>query len=286
MHHLQRTLVTLLLATGAVVVFVGCDAPETFEAEALEGTAEATPFPSAPAGDADHEPYTADTPELEHRAGADPDGAQAEDPELGEPDPVDSEPIDPEPAEEEEPLIETLPGTEPAPAMAYEGSEPVMWSPSGTLPIPSYGYQCRYMTDAVLEMPSNGYYDDTLFLDSVASDDADVTIEVREGTHTWLTAMVDFTRGLKAKSWRDAIGIAVWRVPGEPPVEANVVDGTLCFNAKLQPGQAVLAEFSLILDVDGTYVATGGNVWVPGEAVSGLTDLAVDADLAVDVDLR
>ena len=67
----------------------------------------------------------------------------------------------------------------------------------------------------------------------------------------------------------------------------DVVDGTLCFDEKLANGLGdVLAEFSLIVEMDGTHYTMAGNVLIEGQQVSAGDGYIVDAPIAVDIDLR
>ena len=165
-------------------------------------------------------------------------------------------------------------------------SEPILWTPSGTYKLPAYGAGCRFVTDDVIQIPSNGLIDDSLAFDAEPGPEASLAISVETPHGHSLSASVDMKRGLVGRSYRQASGEAMWSDKDGDHVGA-VVDGTICFDEKLANGlDDVLAEFSLIVEMDGVHYAMGGNVLIGGAHVAAMNGFTVDGVQAVDIDLR
>jgi hypothetical protein len=165
-------------------------------------------------------------------------------------------------------------------------SEPIAWSPAGTYKLPAYGAGCRFTTEQVIQIPSNGLVDDSLVFeaDSGAGATLELLVETPDGLS--MVAEVGMKRGLTGRSYRQATGDAAW-TDKEGDHTGIVVDGTICFDEKLANGlDDVLAEFSLVVERDGTYFAMGGNVLLEGAQVAALEGFTVDGASAVDIDLR
>jgi hypothetical protein len=199
--------------------------------------------------------------------------------------PVVEEPVVEEPVVDdtvvEEPTVE-----EPIAEIFAAGSEGLAWTPNGTYKLPSYGSGCRFVTDHLVQIPSNGVLDDSVVFAADAGPDATFELAVETATGLSVVADVDMKRGLTGRSYRQADGQATW-TDKEGQHTGWVVDGTLCFDEKLANGMGdVLAEFSLIVEIDGIYHSMGGNVLIEGGQVTANDGYAVDAALAVDVDLR
>ena len=218
---------------------------------------------------------------------------------VGEVSPMDEETTEetPDTTVAEEPLVEEAvveetvaeeSTTEEAPIAEIfaDGSEPLEWTPNGTYKLPAYGSSCRFVTDDVVQIPSNGQVDDTMVFAATAGPDATFALTVQTPSGLSVSASVDMKRGLTGRSYRQAEGQATWSdKAGEHT--GWVVDGTLCFDEKLANGMGdVLAEFSLIVQLDGVHYAMGGNVLIDGTQVSAGNGYAIDAEMGVDVDLR
>lgn len=180
--------------------------------------------------------------------------------------------------------VPTAPVAPPAPD--YQGSQPITWTPTGTYKLPKYGDACRLTTDHVFEAPSNGLLDDTLMMATFDANDATVDIVVVTEDGAVLSVNADIDRALAGKSYRHAAGEATL-VDATGAKTALIVDGTLCFASKLHAGMdSVMAEFSFIVEMNGVYYATGGNLVLPGSAISEAGGLLLDAESVLDIDLR
>ena len=203
---------------------------------------------------------------------------------------AEAEPVEdvlPEEAPHEEVLAEVGAEEEVPVADIFEhASEPILWTPSGTYKLPSYGAGCRLTTDDVIQIPSNGLKDDSLVFSVTNAAEALLSLTVQTPTGQSLNASVDLKRGLTGRSYRQAMGEALWS-DKEGEHVGLVVDGTLCFDEKLSAGlDDVLAEFSLIVEIEGDYYAMGGNVLIEGSQVEALNGFSIDGAGAVDIDLR
>lgn len=159
----------------------------------------------------------------------------------------------------------------------------IAWAPdaTGTTSVPVYG-RCRLGAERVLWAASNGAADDHV---SLTAQDGEAVLAVRVMGASGLVLQGDVTleRALKDKSYHRATGTARWAPEG---LDAQVVDGTLCFSERLASGAPAEGEFSLVLAAaDGSFASVSGDFRVAGAVVSTDPSAAFDAD-AVDVDLR
>ena len=163
--------------------------------------------------------------------------------------------------------------------------EHIHWQPSGTFAVPVYGISCRFTADSVFSQASNDAADDTVALELASDGSAVVHLRVQGANGSILVAeKVSMTRGKKNESFRQAEGD-----PQSPIIwgdgltsEGAVVDGMLCFSDRLQAGEELSAEFSLILQTsDGVNHAVGGSFLVSAGVVtdSGIPESPVDVDL-------
>jgi hypothetical protein len=183
-------------------------------------------------------------------------------------------------AEATEPTVEEPAAVAPAPK--YTGSPATLWGGQSTGTLPKFGVNCRLATDEVLESPTNGLIDDTLLLTTHDANTATVDILVQDASGEVLNVNVDINRALTGRSFRYALGTA----NTADAIDIPVMDGTLCFQNKALPGQDVLAEFSFILNDGGTYRSVAGIAVVPGSAIGSLNGLSIDAEDAMEIDLR
>jgi hypothetical protein len=186
----------------------------------------------------------------------------------------------------DETSVEEPAAASPIAEIFEHASDPVAWSPTGTYKLPSYGAGCRFTTDAVIQIPSNGLVDDSLVFQADAGQGATLELVVATPDGQTLTAEVDMKRGLTGRSYRQATGDAAWS-DSDGEHAGVVVDGTICFDEKLANGlDDVLAEFSLVVELDGVYYAMGGNVLLEGPQVAALDGFTVNGAGSVDIDLR
>ena len=191
---------------------------------------------------------------------------------------VDSESEDVDPGDDEGVAVPV-----PAEIPEYHGSDPTQWSLYGTAKLPSYGSGCRFVTDTVYEVPSDGFIDDVWTLELDNNGDATLALDVDHEGETILSATVSFERALSMRSFRRGVGQASYGLPGESIWTGEVVDGTLCFENPLASGVDLFAEFSLIIAVAGEYHATGGNVLIPGGGIDLSMTPTIDANVGVDL---
>jgi hypothetical protein len=173
-------------------------------------------------------------------------------------------------------------GSTCTPPATIPGSTPVTWSATGTAATPAYGKACRLVTDQVYSDPTNCAEDDTLVL-TTSRDFATATVEVKDEEGVSFSASLTLERALDAKSYRAATGSATFG--RDPALTGTVIDGTLCFNAKLSAGTDLLAEFSVVVEQGGVTHAVGGHFAVAAALVDAQA-IAVNATGALDVDLR
>mgnify|MGYP001329325097 CR=1 FL=1 len=304
MTHIKHiTLIALVTLFGAAAL--GCDSFEGQDLTLAEGDtrfattgvtseAEALSASDLEVGDA---PDMAGTLEdLSHTATTQMDGAGSEPVtttmfEEAASDAPSEEPALPEGTVTETTVVEdnsSDEASEPGPiADIFEhGSEPVAWSPAGTYKLPAYGAGCRFTTDQVIQIPSNGLNDDSVVFQTTGGSSATLELVVATPNGQSLVAEVDMKRGLTGRSYRQAMGDASW-TDKDGDHAGSVIDGTICFDEKLANGMDdVLAEFSLIVELDGLYYAMGGNVLLEGSQVAALEGFTVNAASAVDIDLR
>jgi hypothetical protein len=302
-HFKQITLTALVTFFGLAAI--GCDAvalqddtlvtsEPRFETVA-PATGAVTPSPSAPAEVQEVE--VAETIEdLAHTATTQVDVPNVEpmNTSLSELEPTEEdapEAFSPEDTADDTTVVDEViaeESTEPSPiADIFEhGSEPIAWSPSGTYKLPSYGAGCRFTTNQVIQIPSNGVVDDSLVFEADAGPGATLELTVATPEGLGLVAEVDMKRGFTGRSYRQATGEAAWTDKDGDHVGA-VIDGTLCFDEKLANGlDDVLAEFSLVVEIDGLYYSMGGNVLLDGAQVLAAEGFTVEGGNSVDIDLR
>jgi len=176
--------------------------------------------------------------------------------------------------------------TSSAPAAAADAgptADLISWAPdaTGTTSAPVYG-RCRLGAERVLWAASNGAPDDQISL-LASGDGASLTVRVVDASGLVFEGDVTLDRALLDKSYRAAVGTARWAPEG---LDAQVVDGTLCFSERLASGAPVDGEFSLVLATGaGSYASVSGSFHVAGEGVSTDPKVAVQGS-AVDIDLR
>ena len=198
----------------------------------------------------------------------------SEDPAIGSSNENEGEDEATEPTPAQPPVV--------APDPKYTGSPATLWGGQSTGTLPKFGVNCRLATEEVFESATNGLIDDTLLLTTHDANTVTVDILVQDASSEVLNVNVDLSRALSARSFRYALGTANYA----DAVDVPVMDGTLCFESKALPGQDVLAEFSFILNDGGTYRSVAGIALVPGSAITALNGLAIDAEDAMDIDLR
>jgi hypothetical protein len=302
-HFKHMTLIALVSFAAAAAT--GCDAMGTQDLTLAADDARFATAPVSPEA-------TGTTPfEVEEAQGAGLAGTiedlshtattQADDPgasavntdmfdDAGAHEPVEEVALSDEPTTEttvvEEGAAEEAAEVSPIADIFEHGSEPIAWSPAGTYKLPAYGAGCRFTTEQVIQIPSNGSVDDSLVFqaDSGAGATLDLLVTTPDGQS--MAAEVDMKRGLTGRSYRQATGDAVW-TDKDGEHSGTVVDGTICFDEKLANGMGdVLAEFSIVVERGGLYYAMGGNVLLEGAQVAALEGFTVDGASAVDIDLR
>jgi len=172
--------------------------------------------------------------------------------------------------------------TEPPPAPKYTGSPATPWAGQSTGGLPKFGINCRLATDDVFESATNSMVDDTLYFTTHDANNATVDIMVQDASGQVLAVTADISRALTGRSFRNATGTADL---GDDS-EAVIMDGTFCFENKATAGVDVLAEFSFIINDGNQYRSVAGILMVPGSVIGALGGLSIDADSALDIDLR
>ncbi|MEC9072534.1 MAG: hypothetical protein VX938_09160, partial [Myxococcota bacterium] len=299
---MKRYISIITLLTVTLGLSVGCDAamdvdagetplaessvrPETLTNEATPATSTATqPAPAPQTNPKPADSGAAATPSAEETPANAADGGNGGAPQS-KAGPAPGEKQGEEPGEGEAP-----PAPQPPPAKASifnGGSAPTQWSPNGTSKMPKYGEDCRLTTNTVFEAATNGATDDSFSLVVYSPKTSTMDVSVVSNAGLAMSATVDLTRGLPGRSYRDAEGWVTYEYAPGLTAELPVIDGTLCFQEKLAVATGdVLAEFSFIVAVDGIYHSMGGNMVIPASALTNAANGLVDADQALDIDLR
>ena len=162
------------------------------------------------------------------------------------------------------------------------------WPIVGTVQKPTYGGGCRYRaTDGEVWSLNPDGANDQVQLDEAQAGDVVFQAAVIEAGSLRLTAYVEFERALVARSFDAATGSVSWG-EGDELTPGVVVDGSLCFERKLDEGpDPIRAEFSLIVENEEGpgYVTIGGQFSLMPNAISSLDPITV-IDQAIEVDLR
>ena len=174
----------------------------------------------------------------------------------------------------------------------FEGPQSVAtaytdWPVVGTVQKPTYG-GCRYRATEgeVWTLAADGT-DDQIQVDETQAGDVVFQVAVMEAGQMRMNARVDYQRALVARSFSSAVGTASWGEAGEMQT-GQVVDGTLCFERKLDSGpDPIRAEFSLIIAPDAApdYITIGGRFSVDPATLASLEPITL-LDQAIEVDLR
>lgn len=163
----------------------------------------------------------------------------------------------------------------------------------GTTAKPKYNNGCRYFAvdGGLYESATNGLTDDRLTVSGPPEAPVSATIAVDDGAGVVLEASLVFEEfSLLGKAYHLAGGTVSWG--RDPETEGIVVDGTLCFEAKLEAGTAVSGELSIIAEgPGGAYTSIGGYFELYGAAITSADPIdnadpiEIDAT-GISIDLR